>query len=47
MTLAVVGYYEDWWIQLLKALVIFGVVFNFVPLTLLAERKVLGRFQYR
>ncbi len=44
---AEVGYYEDWWIQLLKALVIFGVVFNFVPLTLLAERKVLGRFQYR
>jgi NADH-quinone oxidoreductase subunit H len=42
-----VGYYEAWWIQLLKALVIFGVVFNFVPLTLLAERKVLGRFQYR
>ena len=44
---AEVGYFEDWWIQLLKALVIFGVVFNFVPLTLLAERKVLGRFQYR
>jgi NADH-quinone oxidoreductase subunit H len=44
---AEVGYYEDWWIQLLKALVIFGVVFNFVPLTLLAERKVLGYFQYR
>jgi NADH-quinone oxidoreductase subunit H len=44
---AEVGYYEDWWIQLLKALVIFGVVFQFVPLTLLAERKVLGRFQYR
>jgi NADH-quinone oxidoreductase subunit H len=47
LVFAEVGYYEDWWIQLLKALVIFGVVFQFVPLTLLAERKVLGRFQYR
>ena len=26
---------------------IFGVVFNIVPLTLLAERKILGRFQHR
>src|SRR5215218_5106750 len=45
--LAKVGYYEDWWIQLLKALVIFAVVFQFVPIVLLAERKVLGRFQHR
>jgi NADH-quinone oxidoreductase subunit H len=44
---AEVGYYEDWWIQLLKALVIFAVVFQFVPIVLLAERKVLGRFQHR
>jgi NADH-quinone oxidoreductase subunit H len=44
---AEVGYYEPWWIQLLKALVIFGVVFNLVPITLLAERKLLGRFQHR
>ena len=48
MTLfAEVGYYEDWWIQLLKALVIFAVVFQLVPVVLLAERKVLGRFQHR
>jgi NADH-quinone oxidoreductase subunit H len=46
-TFAVVGYYEAWWIQLLKALVIFAVVFNIVPLALLADRKVLGRFQHR
>jgi NADH-quinone oxidoreductase subunit H len=46
-TLALVGYYEAWWIQLLKALVIFAVVFNLVPLALLADRKVLGRFQHR
>ena len=45
--LAEVGYYEPWWIQILKALVIFGVVFNLVPLALLADRKVLGRFQHR
>jgi NADH-quinone oxidoreductase subunit H len=42
-----VGYYEDWWIQILKALVIFAVVFQLVPIALLAERKVLGRFQHR
>jgi NADH-quinone oxidoreductase subunit H len=46
-TFAEVGYYEDWWIQLLKALVIFAVVFQLVPIVLLAERKVLGRFQHR
>jgi NADH-quinone oxidoreductase subunit H len=44
---AEVGYYEAWWIQLLKALVIFAVVFQLVPVVLLAERKVLGRFQHR
>jgi NADH-quinone oxidoreductase subunit H len=47
LTLAEVGYYEPWWIQLVKAVVIFAVVFNMVPLVLLAERKLLGRFQYR
>jgi NADH-quinone oxidoreductase subunit H len=44
---AVVGYYEPWWIQILKALVIFVVVFQIVPVVLLAERKLLGRFQHR
>jgi NADH-quinone oxidoreductase subunit H len=44
---AEVGYYEAWWIQLLKALAIFAVVFQLVPVVLLAERKVLGRFQHR
>jgi len=48
MTLfAEVGYAEPWWIQLLKALVIFAVIFQLVPIVLLAERKVLGRFQHR
>ena len=45
--LAEVGYYEAWWIQLLKGLAIFFVVFNLVPIALLAERKLLGRFQHR
>ena len=42
-----VGYYEPWWIQILKSLIIFALVFQLVPIVLLAERKVLGRFQHR
>jgi NADH-quinone oxidoreductase subunit H len=45
--LAEVGYFEPWWIQLLKGLVIFAVVFQLVPVVLLVERKLLGRFQHR
>jgi NADH-quinone oxidoreductase subunit H len=45
--LAEVGFFEPWWMQLLKALVIFFVVFNLVPIALVADRKVLGRFQHR
>ena len=45
--IAEVGFYEAWWIQLLKGLVIFALVFQLVPVVLLAERKVLGRFQHR
>jgi NADH-quinone oxidoreductase subunit H len=44
---ATVGFYEDWWIQILKAIVIFAVGLQLVPLVLLAERKLLGRFQAR
>jgi NADH-quinone oxidoreductase subunit H len=44
---AEVGYYEPWWIQLLKAVVIFAIVFQLVPVILLVERKLLGRFQHR
>ena len=47
MPLAEVGFYEAWWIQLLKAVVIFAAVFQLVPIVLLAERKALGRFQHR
>ncbi|MDA0159357.1 NADH-quinone oxidoreductase subunit NuoH [Solirubrobacter ginsenosidimutans] len=44
---AEVGFYEPWWMQILKSIAIFFVVFNIVPLALLADRKVLGRFQHR
>src|SRR5215218_5225075 len=42
-----VGFYEPWWMQILKAIAIFAVVFNIVPMALLADRKGLGRFQHR
>jgi NADH-quinone oxidoreductase subunit H len=45
--LAEVGYFEPWWMQIAKSIAIFAVVFNLVPLALLADRKVLGRFQHR
>jgi len=47
MTLATVGVYEPWYVQIIKTLVIFGVGFSLVPLALLYERKLLGRFQNR
>ncbi len=46
-TLAVVGYYEEWWIQILKAIVIFAVGLQLVPVVLMAERKIMGRMQGR
>lgn len=45
--IAEVGFFEPWWIQILKALVIFAVGLQIVPLVLLGERKLLGRFQQR
>jgi len=48
MTLpAVVGYYEPWWVQVIKAILIFVVALSLVPAVLLAERKLLGRLQSR
>ena len=46
-TPAVVGYFEPWWIQIIKAIVIFAVGLQLVPVVLIAERKLLGRFQGR
>ena len=47
LVIAVVGYYEAWWIQIVKAIVIFAVGLQLVPIVLLAERKLLGRIQAR
>src|SRR4029077_2403533 len=48
MTLpALVGYFEPWWVQIIKAIVIFAVGLQLVPIVLIAERKLLGRFQGR
>ena len=45
--LALVGYYESWWVQILKAIVIFAVGLQLVPVVLIAERKIMGRMQGR
>jgi len=45
--LATVGYTEQWWVQIIKSIVLFLVAVQIVPVVLLAERKLLGRFQHR
>jgi NADH-quinone oxidoreductase subunit H len=45
--LADVNYFEPWWIQIVKALVIFLVAFTILPMLTVYERKLLGRFQGR
>ena len=45
--LASVNYFEPWWVQIIKALVIFGVIFAILPVIIVYERKLLGRFQGR
>lgn len=47
LPLGVVGYYEAWWVQIIKAIVIFAVALQIVPIVLIVERKLLGRFQGR
>ena len=44
---ALVGYAEEWYVQIIKSVVIFLVAVQIVPVVLLAERKLLGRFQHR
>ena len=43
----VVGFYEPWYVQIIKALVIFAVAFGVLPVLVVYERKLLGRFQSR
>jgi NADH-quinone oxidoreductase subunit H len=47
MTLATIDYYEPWYVQIIKGIVLFAVGLQLVPLVLVAERKILGRFQHR
>jgi NADH-quinone oxidoreductase subunit H len=42
-----VNYFEPWWIQIVKSLVIFLVAFTILPMLTVYERKLLGRFQGR
>ena len=42
-----VFYYESWWVQIIKAIVIFAVIFGILPVLTVYERKLLGRFQGR
>ncbi|HEX5146498.1 MAG TPA: NADH-quinone oxidoreductase subunit NuoH [Conexibacter sp.] len=45
--IATVGYAEPWWIQIIKSLIIFIVGFSMVPVALMMDRKLMGRFQNR
>jgi NADH-quinone oxidoreductase subunit H len=45
--IAVAGFYEPWWMQVAKAIVVFALGLGLVPVVLIAERKLLGRFQNR
>ena len=44
---AAVNFFEPWWVQIIKALVIFAVIFAVLPMLIVYERKLLGRFQNR
>jgi len=44
---AQVGFVEATWIMIVKSILIFLVVFSLVPMILIGERKLLGRFQGR
>jgi NADH-quinone oxidoreductase subunit H len=47
IALADAFYYEAWWVQIVKAIVIFLVAFAILPVLTIYERKLLGRFQAR
>jgi len=47
MILATVDYFEPWYVQIIKAVVLFAVGLQLVPIILIAERKILGRMQHR
>ena len=45
--LATVGYHEHWWTQIIKAVLIFGIIFAVLPVLIIYERKLMGRMQNR
>jgi len=47
IALAEVNYYEPWWMQIAKSIAIFAVIFGILPVLIVYERKLLGRFQGR
>jgi NADH-quinone oxidoreductase subunit H len=47
LPIADVTYVEPWWMQILKSIVIFLVGLQLLPIIIVAERKLLGRFQNR
>jgi NADH-quinone oxidoreductase subunit H len=47
IALADVNYFEPWWVQIVKSLAIFAVIFGILPMLIVYERKLLGRFQGR
>jgi len=47
IALADVNYFEPWWVQIIKSVVIFAVIFAILPILIVYERKLLGRFQAR
>jgi NADH-quinone oxidoreductase subunit H len=47
IVIADAAYYEPWWIQIVKALVIFAVILAIFPILTVYERKLMGRLQGR
>jgi NADH-quinone oxidoreductase subunit H len=47
ISLADVNYFEPWWVQIIKSILIFAVIFAILPILIVYERKLLGRFQSR
>ncbi len=47
LPLADTNFVDATWIMIVKSIVIFLVILNIVPILLLVERKLLGRFQQR
>jgi NADH-quinone oxidoreductase subunit H len=45
--IGLVTYWEPWWIQIVKAIVIFAVILGLLPIIIVYERKLIGRFQGR